>query len=264
MPAPTLVMATRNPGKVRELKELLQDTGVNLLSLTDFPEIPEIPEDGATFQENAATKAQAVARLTGLPALADDSGLDVDALSGAPGVFSARYAQDVTAPNPPRDADNWRKLLDEMRNVQWDKRGARFVCEIALALPNSRLFKAHGECVGVIAFEPQGDHGFGYDPVFWVPEYAATKAQAVARLTGFPALADDSGLAVDALSGAPGVFSARYAQDLTAPRPPADADQQLIQITRIRQRRGVRIYPILQMQMGRFMVVPCYLLFMKP
>jgi XTP/dITP diphosphohydrolase len=177
VPAPTLVMATRNPGKVRELKKLLQDAGITLLSLADFPEIPEIPEDGATFKENAATKAQAVARLTGFPALADDSGLAVDALGGAPGVFSARYAQDLTAPHPPGDADNWRKLLEEMRDVPLDKRSARFVCEIALAWPDGRLFRAHGECEGAIALAPQGDHGFGYDPVFWVPEYSATMAE---------------------------------------------------------------------------------------
>ena len=177
MSAPTLVMATRNPGKVRELQELLKDSGVNLLSLADFPEIPEIPEDGATFQENAATKAQAVARLTGHPALADDSGLAVDALGGAPGVFSARYAQDVTAPRPPSDADNWRKLLEEMRDVPWDQRSARFVCEIALALADGRLFTAHGECEGIIALAPRGDHGFGYDPVFWVPDHEATMAE---------------------------------------------------------------------------------------
>jgi len=175
--APTLVIATRNPGKVRELQELLKNTGVTLLSLADFPEIPEIPEDGATFKENAATKAQAVARLTGFPALADDSGLAVDALNGSPGVFSARYAQDLTAPRPPDDADNWRKLLEEMRDVPWEARSARFVCEIALALPDGRLFRAHGECEGIIALSPQGDHGFGYDPVFWVPEHAATMAQ---------------------------------------------------------------------------------------
>jgi XTP/dITP diphosphohydrolase len=170
-------MATRNPGKVRELKELLHDTGVTLLSLADFPEIPEIPEEGPTFAENAATKARAVARLTGYPALADDSGLAVDALGGAPGVFSARYAQDRAAPRPPTDADNWRKLLDEMQNIPWDQRTARFVCEIALALPDGRLFRAHGECEGLIALAPSGDQGFGYDPVFWAPEYAATMAQ---------------------------------------------------------------------------------------
>jgi len=174
---PALVMASRNPGKIRELEAILQDTGVNLLSLADFPLLPEIPEEGATFAENAATKALAVARLTNHPALADDSGLMVEALGGAPGVFSARYAQDRTAPGPPTDADNWGKLLDELKNVPLGERGARFVCELAMATPDGRLLRARGECAGVIAFEPQGDTGFGYDPVFWVPEYAATMAQ---------------------------------------------------------------------------------------
>jgi XTP/dITP diphosphohydrolase len=170
-------MATRNPGKIRELAALLQDSGVKLLSLADFPKLPEIPEEGATFADNAATKAIEVARLTGHPALADDSGLMVDALGGSPGVFSARYAQDRTSPRPPTDADNWGKLLDELKNVPQGQRGARFVCELALAWPDGRLLRARGECAGVIAFEPQGESGFGYDPVFWVPEYAATMAQ---------------------------------------------------------------------------------------
>jgi XTP/dITP diphosphohydrolase len=170
-------MATRNPGKIRELKALLRDSGVRLLSLADFPLLPEIPEEGATFGENAAAKAMAVARLTGRPALADDSGLMVDALGGAPGVFSARYAQDRTAPRPPTDADNWGKLLEELQEVPWGQRGARFVCELALATPDGSLRRARGECAGVIALEPRGETGFGYDPVFWVPEYGATMAQ---------------------------------------------------------------------------------------
>jgi XTP/dITP diphosphohydrolase len=170
-------MATRNPGKIREMKALLQDSGVTLLSLADFPLLPEIPEEGATFAENAAAKALSVARLTGHSALADDSGLMVDALQGAPGIFSARYAQDRTAPRPPTDADNWRKLLDELQGVPWDRRGARFVCELVLAGPDGRLRTARGECHGIIALEPRGETGFGYDPVFWVPEYSATMAQ---------------------------------------------------------------------------------------
>jgi XTP/dITP diphosphohydrolase len=175
--SPALVIATRNPGKIRELEVLLPDSGVRLLSLADFPLLPEIPEEGATFAENAATKAMAVARLTGHPALADDSGLMVDALGGAPGVFSARYAQDRTSPRPPTDADNWGKLLDELKDVPWGERGARFVCELALAWPDGRLLRARGECAGIIAFEPRGETGFGYDPVFWVPAYSATMAQ---------------------------------------------------------------------------------------
>jgi XTP/dITP diphosphohydrolase len=170
-------MATRNPGKIRELKALLAGSGVSLLSLADFPLLPEIPEEGATFAENAAAKAIGVARLTGHAALADDSGLMVDALQGAPGVFSARFAQDRTAPGPPTDADNWGKLLDELQKIPWGERSARFVCELALATPDGRVRRARGECKGVIALEPRGETGFGYDPVFWVPEYAATMAQ---------------------------------------------------------------------------------------
>ena len=182
MAAPTLVMATRNPGKIRELKALLKGLEMRLLSLADFPTLPEIPEAGATFAENAAAKAQAVAALTGLPALGDDSGLEVAALGGRPGVFSARYARDRTQPRPPNDADNWRKLLDELKEVPWEQRGARFVCEIALALPDGRLFRARGECAGCIAREPRGDQGFGYDPVFFVPEYGLTMAELSPRV----------------------------------------------------------------------------------
>jgi XTP/dITP diphosphohydrolase len=177
MAPPTLVIATRNPGKVREMREILQDLGIRLLSLADFPEIGEIPEEGTTFAENAAAKAKEVARRTGLPALADDSGLEVAALSGGPGVFSARYAGDRTAPAPPTDQDNWRKLLDELAGVPQEARGARFVCEIALALPDGRLYHAQGQCAGRIAFEPRGSQGFGYDPVFLVPRYGRTMAE---------------------------------------------------------------------------------------
>ena len=177
MAPPALVMASRNPGKIRELEALLHNSGVQLLSLADFPLLPEIPEEGATFAENAATKAMAVARRTNHPALADDSGLMVDALGGAPGVFSARYARDRTAPGPPTDTDNWGKLLDELKDVPWNDRGARFVCELALATPGGKILRARGECAGIIALSPRGETGFGYDPVFWVPEYAATMAQ---------------------------------------------------------------------------------------
>lgn len=177
MPAPTLVMATRNAGKVRELRDLLQGLGVEFLSLADFPELPEIPEEGATFAENAATKAREVARLTRLPALADDSGLEVAALGGRPGVYSARYAQDRTQPQAPTDPDNWGKLLEEMAGVPWEQRQARFVCAIVLALTDGRVFTARGECGGYIALEPKGEHGFGYDPVFWVPDYGRTMAE---------------------------------------------------------------------------------------
>jgi XTP/dITP diphosphohydrolase len=177
MAAPPLVIATRNPGKVRELAELLADLPLKLLSLADFPDLPDIPEEGETFAANAAAKARQVAALTGLPALADDSGLEVAALGGRPGVYSARYAADRTAPLPPTDEDNWRKLLEELEGVPEAERQARFVCEIALALPDGRLFQARGECPGMIAPEPRGREGFGYDPVFWLPQYGATMAE---------------------------------------------------------------------------------------
>jgi XTP/dITP diphosphohydrolase len=177
MAALTLVMATQNAGKVREMEEILRDLGVRLLSLADFPEIPEVPEEGATFAENAAAKARAVATRTGLPALADDSGLEVEALGGRPGVLSARYARDRTGGRPPSDEENWRKLLEELHDVPWERRGARFVCEIALAWPDGRLLTTRGELTGAIALEPRGSRGFGYDPVFFVPEYQATVAE---------------------------------------------------------------------------------------
>ena len=170
-------MGTRNAGKVRELRDLLQGLGIELLSLADFPDLPEIPEEGDTFAANAGAKAREVARLTGLPALADDSGLEVTALKGRPGVFSARYAQDLTSPALPTDGDNWRKLLTEMAGVPWEARRARFVCEIALALPDGRVFTARGECRGYIALEAKGEHGFGYDPVFFVPGHGRTMAE---------------------------------------------------------------------------------------
>lgn len=177
MAAPVLVMASRSPGKIRELRQILADLKLRLLGLDDFPGLPEIAEEGSSFAANAETKAREVVRLTGLPALADDSGLEVAALGGRPGVHSARYAQDRTRPAGPGDADNWGKLLEEMREIPWEQRQARFVCEIALALPDGRLFRTRGECPGRISLSPRGTQGFGYDPVFWVEEYGATMAQ---------------------------------------------------------------------------------------
>ncbi len=177
MAAPVLVMATRSPGKIRELSQILADLELRLLGLDDFPGLPEIAEEGKSFAANAETKAREALRLTRLPALADDSGLEVAALGGRPGVHSARYAQDPNRPGGHGDADNWGKLLEEMREIPWEQRQARFVCEIALALPDGRLFRTRGECPGRISLFPRGTQGFGYDPVFWVEEYEATMAQ---------------------------------------------------------------------------------------
>ncbi|MBM4286804.1 MAG: XTP/dITP diphosphatase [Deltaproteobacteria bacterium] len=177
MAAPALVIATANPGKIRELDALLAELGISLKTLADYPECPEVVEDGDTFKANAAKKALAVAAYTGLPALADDSGLEVDALSGRPGVLSARYASDRTAPARPTDEDNYRKLLEELAEIPWEQRRARFVCCIVLAFPKGRTIVTKGTCEGIINFTPRGTGGFGYDPVFWLPQYNCTMAE---------------------------------------------------------------------------------------
>lgn len=177
MAAPTLVIATRNPGKIKEFSALLGDLGLRLLTLADFPDCPEVAEDGATFEANATKKALAVAAYTGRAALADDSGLEVEALGGRPGVLSARYAADRTGPNQPTDADNYQKLLEEMAGVPWAQRQARFVCAIVVACPGGQTVVARGSCEGLINLTPQGTGGFGYDPVFWLPDYNCTMAE---------------------------------------------------------------------------------------
>ena len=158
-----LVLATRNPGKVREIRDLMADLKVSLWTLNDFP-IPEIPEDAPTLEENALKKARTVAKAIGLPALADDSGLEVDALLGAPGVRSARFAGEGAG-----DADNCRKLLSLMEGVPPSGRTARFWCVLALVLPEGRTEVVEGICEGRIGEAFQGEKGFGYDPLF-IPE----------------------------------------------------------------------------------------------
>ncbi len=177
MARPTLVIATRNQGKIRELANLLADLGLTIKTLADYPDCPEVVEDGDTFAANATKKAMAVARYTGLPALADDSGLEVDALGGRPGVHSARYAAERTASARPSDQENYEKLLEELAGVPRPQRTARFVCCIVVAFPNGHTVLARGTCEGLIHDKPQGEGGFGYDPVFWVPDYQATMAE---------------------------------------------------------------------------------------
>lgn len=159
-----LVLASRNEGKVREFREIMKDLPVNILSLNDFPNFPEIVEDKMTFEENALKKARAVVSLTKDTAIADDSGLTVDALNGAPGVFSARYAG-VGA----RDVENNLKLLDALKNVPMKDRTAAFKCVIALVTPDGVEEVVTGECRGSIGFEMKGTEGFGYDSLF-IPE----------------------------------------------------------------------------------------------
>lgn len=157
-----LVIATTNPGKLREFRRLFADLPVDLSGLEDHENIPEPEETGRTFADNARLKAEYYARRTGMWSLADDSGLEVDALGGAPGVYSARYA----GPGAD-DADNMRRLLAELARTGDADRKARFVCEMAVSDESGRIrFVSRGVCPGRIAERPRGSHGFGYDPVF--------------------------------------------------------------------------------------------------
>ncbi|SFM61371.1 XTP/dITP diphosphatase [Thermodesulforhabdus norvegica] len=165
-----LVIATRNRGKSREIKALLKDFPVEIRDLNDFGPIPEVEEDGKTFEENAYKKASFTARILGLPALADDSGLEVEALGGRPGVMSARFA----GPNA-TDEENNAKLLRELEGVE--NRRARFCCVISIAVPTGFALTYEGVCEGEIVTEPRGRNGFGYDPLFYYPPLGKTFAE---------------------------------------------------------------------------------------
>ena len=167
-----LVVATRNQGKLREIRHLLEGSKFTVLSMDDFPGMPEIDENGATFDENALKKARTVARLTARLTLADDSGLEVMALGGAPGVRSARYAGEGAS-----DADNNRKLLQALGEVPAEERQASFVCTMALCPPKGRCHLFHGRVHGTILEAPRGEGGFGYDPLFLVREHGLTMAE---------------------------------------------------------------------------------------
>ena len=168
-----IVLASGNRGKVREINQLLSQSGFEVIPQSDF-DVPEAEETGLTFVENAILKARNAASHSGLPAIADDSGLEVDALMGAPGIYSARYAGEDAS-----DAQNLQHLLTEMRDIPDDKRTARFQCVM--------VYMAHagdptplicqGTWEGSILRGPRGDHGFGYDPVFYVPERDCSSAE---------------------------------------------------------------------------------------
>jgi len=174
MGQPAIIIATRNAGKLREFKTLLRSLDCGIRSLDDFTadtEGVEIEESGSTFAENARIKAAGFSRLVPFPVLADDSGLEVDALGGRPGIHSARYAGPGAS-----DADRISKLLGELKNCG-DGRDARFVCALALAQNGKILAQAEGSCHGVIINEARGSRGFGYDPVFFFPELGKTFAE---------------------------------------------------------------------------------------
>lgn len=167
-----IVLATRNPHKKQELIALLRGLDITILTLDDVPEAPEVVEDGDTCEANAMKKAVEIARYTGLTAVADDTGLEVDALDGRPGAFAARYAGEHATYE-----DNCRKLLQELQGVPVSRRSGRFVTVAAIATPDGVRLSAKGVLEGIIAEQPVGSHGFGYDPVFVLPEYGQTLAQ---------------------------------------------------------------------------------------
>ncbi len=169
-----LVLATANPHKVIELSRILEagHIDVPLASLTEFPGAPDVAETGATFAENALLKAHAIAQFTGLPAVADDSGLCVDALNGMPGVLSARWSG-----RHGDDAANLQLLLAQLADVPDDQRGAQFVCDAVLALPDGREHVSEGRVTGRLIREPRGSNGFGYDPIFVPGSASITTAE---------------------------------------------------------------------------------------
>ena len=167
-----IVLASRNRKKIEELKSLLADMPVEVRSLADFPDVPETPETGNTFAENAELKAKAAAESTGRIALADDSGLEVDALEGQPGILSNRFAgPDAT------DQDKYMRILELLEGVPDEERTARFRAAVAVATPEGETVLVEGTCEGRIAREPRGENGFGYDPIFYLPDLGLTMAE---------------------------------------------------------------------------------------
>jgi XTP/dITP diphosphohydrolase len=167
-----LLVATTNPGKFAEVEAYLSQLPLQIISLQSFDKYPEVIEDGATFEQNAKKKARALAQASGLLTLADDSGLEVDALDGAPGIYSARYAGPAAD-----DRKNNEKLLAAMHAVPEAQRTARFICALALCDPREgamTVWTMHESCEGRITFEPKGINGFGYDPLFFYPSFGKT------------------------------------------------------------------------------------------
>ena len=169
-----LVLASKNEKKLKEMDEILSALGIEVISEVQAGVDVDVEETGTTFEENSLLKAKAVMEASGLPAIADDSGLSVDALNGAPGVYSARYGGEGLD-----DVGRYRLLLENMKG-QLDRK-CKFVSVITLCMPNGDIISARGECPGTLAYAPQGENGFGYDPIFFVPEKKKTFAQLTAE-----------------------------------------------------------------------------------
>ena len=165
-----IIFATGNQGKMKEVREILKDLDAEVLSMKEAGVRAEIVEDGTTFEENAVIKAKAVCRLTGEIALADDSGLEVDYLNKEPGVYSARYMGEDTSYHIKN-----KSIIDRLQGVPDEKRTARFVCVIAAAFPDGTVKTVRGTMEGIIGYEEQGENGFGYDPIFFLPQYGWKK-----------------------------------------------------------------------------------------
>jgi XTP/dITP diphosphohydrolase len=168
-----IVIASSNNHKIIEIKDKFSKfLDIEIIPLSECSDIPEIIEDGDTFLKNAIKKAEIIRDHTGEITMADDSGLVVDFLNGEPGVYSARYGgAHIT------DTDRYNLILEKMSDAPFDKRSARFICVIAIAFPNGRIITAEGKCEGVIGYKPSGTNGFGYDPIFYLPEFKATMAE---------------------------------------------------------------------------------------
>ena len=167
-----LLFATGNEGKMKEVRMILQDAGYEILSMKEAGIDVDIVEDGKTFEENAIIKATAISKVAGCLVLADDSGLEVDYMDKAPGIYSARFEGEDT----PYEIKN-QIILDRLKGVPEEQRSARFVCAIAAAFPDGRVETTRATIEGRIAYQPSGENGFGYDPIFYVPEYDCTTAE---------------------------------------------------------------------------------------
>ncbi len=168
----SIVIGTQNKNKKEEIRKILNGMSLRLLDLDDFDDVPDIVEDGITFEENAAKKALQLARFCNMCVIADDSGLEIDALDKRPGVLSSRYCGEDTGYE-----EKCLKLFEELEDIPFDKRTARFRCAIALAEPGKLHFVVEASCEGLINSEPLGKNGFGYDPIFYIPEYKQTMAE---------------------------------------------------------------------------------------
>ncbi|WML40761.1 XTP/dITP diphosphatase [Neobacillus sp. OS1-2] len=167
-----VIIATKNPGKAREFEQIFSNRGIQVRTLLDYPEIPDVEETGTSFEENAILKADSVSKKLNKMVIGDDSGLIVDALDGRPGIYSARYAGE-----PKNDQNNTDKVLSELQGVPKSERSARFYCALAISMPGQETRTVSGTCEGRILEERCGSNGFGYDPVFYVPEKGRSMAE---------------------------------------------------------------------------------------